>query len=281
MYPLVLLTALVLCSGYTNAQPSQNSVHSNSQTVLNSAKYIFRDANKEDIDDITIVLLDAFSPGAAFQYIRPEYQRYKEYAQYCLRTSLEEQWGNIDTETTFVKVVAVPETEAYDGRNERVVALGIWRLMTRNDAEMGATESFFQALHNGLSTWGSQLDTSHHSAKYNCSADLDVNQTRAADLHRQLDPAMIRYIEKAYPKQLYLDSLATHPDWDGNGFAAQNLYWGIEFAKSLEEPVTLIATPVGYPLYDDIGFRSLKNVSITTLDGWGGGALWLEVMEYS
>jgi hypothetical protein len=59
-----------------------------------------------------------------------------------------------------------------------------------------------------------------------------------------------------------------------------NLHWGFELANTSKIPVTLIATPAGYPLYDDIGFRGIKNITIETLDGWANGLLWFEVMEY-
>jgi hypothetical protein len=59
-----------------------------------------------------------------------------------------------------------------------------------------------------------------------------------------------------------------------------NLHWGFELANTSKIPVTLIATPAGYPLYDDIGFRGIKNITIETLDGWGNGLLWFEAMEY-
>jgi len=138
-----------------------------------------------------------------------------------------------------------------------------------------------QLFPSGIATAESQVSIGDSDTKYNCSANLDVNQTRAIDFDRQLRAAKSQYIDRAYLKQLYLNILATHPDWDGNGFAALNLDWGIGFAETLAEPVTLIATPAGYPLYKDVGFRSLKNVTIETLEGWEGKLLWLEVMEYS
>lgn len=43
-------------------------------------------------------------------------------------------------------------------------------------------------------------------------------------------------------------------------------------------PVTLLATPAGYPLYDSLGFESVENATISMLDGLG--ELWFEVMRW-
>lgn len=43
-------------------------------------------------------------------------------------------------------------------------------------------------------------------------------------------------------------------------------------------PVTLFATPAGYPLYDSMGFESVKNATMPMLDGLG--ELWFEVMRW-
>jgi hypothetical protein len=281
MYHCGFFTALILHICYTIALHPPNYIESSAQAILKSVDYQFRDAIKEDIDDIITVLLDAFSPSLAWQYTMPEYQRYKDYTRYCLRESLAQQWDDIDTDTIFVKVVAVPDATASGGRNERVVAVSAWALTARNATATSATQcNVAQMLQHGPPLCASQFGATDNNSRYNCSAELDTNQTRAADLDRQLDEAKTRYIDEVYPKQLYLGSLATHPDWDGHGFAALSLHWGIELAKALEEPVTLIATPAGYPLYNDTRFRSLKNVSIETLHGWEGGSLWYEMMVY-
>jgi hypothetical protein len=279
MYRSVFLTAVVLCTCYTVALGLQIGVKSSSQTILSNAAYHFRPAIKEDIDDITTVFVDAFSPGPVWQYAIPEYQRWKDYTWHCAQAALKQQWDNLDTDTTFIQVVAVPDTNASNERNERVVAFGTWVLKERDNTVTSAKEHSSQIFQIGTRDWKSQLDTSNTSSKYNCSANLDRNQTRTADFERQFR-AKTRFLDKAYPKQLYLNTLATHPDWDGYGFAVMNLHWGFELANTSKIPVTLIATPAGYPLYDDIGFRGIKNITIETLDGWGNGLLWFEAMEY-
>lgn len=278
----IALAALLLQCHYTIASQRQDTIRPSEQTILRPVKYHFRDANKEDIHDIVTVILDAFSPGASFRYTTPGYEQYKDQIKYCVEQDITRQWDHINTNSTSAKVVAVPVSDGADGRNERVVAISIWKQMDHNDTAMStALQSFIQRLQYGLLSRNSVPDdTININSRYNCSARLGTNQARAADLSRQLAAAQTQYLTNVYPKQLYLSALATHPDWDGHSFAAQSLHWGVQTAAKLEEPVTLIATPVGFPLYDSVGFRSLKNVSIETLDGWEGEKLWFEVMDY-
>lgn len=107
-----------------------------------------------------------------------------------------------------------------------------------------------------------------------------TNLTRAADFTRQNKAIERKYFDEKYPHQLYLHLLATHPDWDGNGFGARHCEWGMALSRELEPimPVTLFASPAGFPLYDSLGFESVKNATMPMLDGLGD--LWFEVMEW-
>ena len=112
--------------------------------------------------------------------------------------------------------------------------------------------------------------------------------------------------------QLYLNLLATHPEWDGNGFGARQVRWGLELSRNGdfgreregdgdvvvrdnladEEvrdeladgeakrtiPVTLLATPAGWPLYESLGFEGVENATIGMLDTMG--ELWFEVCKW-
>ena len=67
--------------------------------------------------------------------------------------------------------------------------------------------------------------------------------------------------------QFHLAALATHPDFQGRGYGEQLVLSGIEMAPVLDlDTVTLIATPVGEPVYFSLGFRSIANISITSVD---------------
>lgn len=97
------------------------------------------------------------------------------------------------------------------------------------------------------------------------------------------------YLQKPFERRLQLGLLATHPDWDGHGFASQHLHWGkAELARLNRElddsapqnqiPIVLVGTPAGYPLYASEGFKGVKNISVKRLDG--KGIFWWEAMVY-
>lgn len=140
------------------------------------------------------------------------------------------------------------------------------------------------------------------SPRFNCSAYLDINITRALHLSGHMDAAREEYLRGPLGPQLYLELLATHPAWDGNEFAAAHLRWGKALLGRLgvacggggddcddgggggaraggdDLPLTLMASPAGYPLYVSEGFEGLKNVTVERLDG--KGLLWDEVMKF-
>jgi hypothetical protein len=210
----------------------------------------------------------------------PEYQKWKDYTWHCFHAMFKQAWDQVDRDDVFVQVVAVPNSDFSVGRDERVVAFGIWVLNEHSTLATKGKELPLSIWHSDIREWSSRRNFSDLRAQYDCSAHLDTNQTRADDYTRQF-ASKTRFLHDAYPRQLYLNTLATHPDWNGRGFATMNLHWGFKLAKKLSSPVTLIATPTGYGLYDYLGFRTIKNITIETLDGWGRGSLWFEVMDYS
>ena len=114
-----------------------------------------------------------------------------------------------------------------------------------------------------------------------CTIIPGMNMTRAIDHDRQEAAISRKYIDHGLPRQLYLNLIATHPKWDGHGFAARHLQWGKELSQRLPEspwPITLLATPAGWPLYKSVGFEDVVNATVTMLDGLG--TLWYEVMRW-
>ena len=274
MFSQLFLTAL-LCI------PSFSQASSDSQAVLRSPDFIFRDSVREDLDDLTTVSLDAFSSGAAFKYIRIDDDSLKDYTWYCQRRLVGEVWELIDNVAAFGKVVAVPDPAAAGPRKERVVSCGFWIDSIANETAARALLPLLHTLQIGLPTPASDAVFARDvGAKYNCSAHLDINMTRSASMGSQMEAGKARYIDDVFPEHFYLAALSTHPDWDGHGFAAQSLTWGMDFAKERGEPATLIATPAGYPLYVAHGFQSVKNLTIETFSDWEGGAVWFEVMHW-
>lgn len=223
------------------------------QQILISPKFQLRDAQKSDLAAVTTIIVDAFAPSPVNRYIAPDYASHKAEYWQCVYEKLSEAADHADPGTTFVKVIAV---------EDKAVSVAIWNQLSQGD-------------HKGQS--GSLIE----SAISRCTNLPGTNVTRVEDFKKQMATIERDYFGLAYPHQLYLNLLATHPTWDGHGFAAMHLQWGKDKSLQLSDvawPVTLLATPAGFPLYDSVGFESTANVSIRTLDD--SDDLWFEVMQW-
>jgi hypothetical protein len=287
MYFNVSFLTLVLCATFVHASFWHPDNQHALQSLHHETKFIFRDAVKEDAADLSAVLYSAFSPSPTWSYARPDHAKFANYTQYCMRRTLEQMWEYIHWNSTFAKVVAIPDREQLGGseRTERVVAFGIWNRLENGTSVMrseNAVDPLLKILLTGLMRQKEQIETdTTMTEECDCAANLDTNLTRFDDYERQFSALKTKYIDKAYEEQFYLNTLATHSDWEGRGFASLNLRWGMQYAKEHQIPATLMASPIGYPVYDHYGFQSLKNVTIGTLEDYEGEGIWYEVMEWS
>lgn len=246
--------------------------------------FTFRNATLDDIDDITRVNMDAFKRGPSWSYFRQFADNDPNYTWTCQRELFKQLYLNITAgDSKIMKVISVPDESCH--RKERVVSFSYWGLVCPDTEEyFSSTSSTGPKL--GVFSRPMNIHTLPNSG-FDCEAHLDMNMTRIEHFQRAMLEAEYNYLDKPYGTQFRLDLLATHPDWDGNGFAARHLRWGKETLAELNHasenpehrmPLTLMATPAGYPLYISEGFEGLKNVTVERLDG--KGVLWFEVMKY-
>ena len=273
----VLRHALVLLLSITLG----SSTSMTAQHVLTDTTSIasLRAATWADIDEIITVAFDAFSPGTAFKYTNPGYEQYKDYAKYCKKEDVKKFFREGVPDGVFINVITVPRADAcvYDVcRDEKVVAFAGWKLVTKGDSD--DIRSFWGFVPPSSASDSVGTHKGIDKLEYNCSLRLDENITRSDDHQRQLEDAKEKYIDSQFDNQLWLEVLVTHPTWDGHNFGAMNLQWGQNLAKKKGLPITLIATPAGYPLYRSVGFEDIQNVTLELLDG--EGKLWYEAMKY-
>lgn len=303
--PSILSSLLLVSSHACHASPTPHQAPLSPSPVPPPAAgipFTFRNATLEDIDDITTVWYDAFRPWPMWNYI---YQFTDDvdplYRWTCQRESFLHmlQDDSQDIRATAVTVqVPDPSTpsprEGVAATRERVVSVAMWdfkelsRSHDREDSSSSSSSFMWSpallptSLHGG----GGSSSVSSPSP-FNCSAHLDINVTRALHHLKHMEAAQEKYLRGPLGPQFYLGLLATHPDWDGNGFAAAHLGWGKAQLGRLgagvgggggRVPLTLIATPAGYPLYVSQGFEGLKNVTVERLDG--EGLFWYEVMRF-
>jgi predicted N-acetyltransferase YhbS len=271
---LILLPLLTLISPIaslslpiTNNQqqplPSTKNAHTN-----NNLKTHFRDIQPADLPAITTILVEAFSPSATWHYLMPDLQHHKPEVWTCLHAQVEYAWETRNTSTSFGKIITVIQEE---DQEEIPASFSLWTIRHRekDSPSTSTTTSFFspQSIFSAL-----------HDP---CPIPPGTNLTRALKFARQNAAVEHKYFDLPYAHRFNLNLLATHPSWDGNGFGARHVQWGQNFSLTLEPkmPVTLLASPAGYPLYDSLGFESVKNATMPMLDDLG--QLWFEVMDWN
>ena len=94
-----------------------------------------------------------------------------------------------------------------------------------------------------------------------------MNITRALDMDHKFTVAKKKYLDQPFgSNQLYLDVLSTHPDFQLHGAATRLVSRGIEVGRENDINVTLIANPTAEGFYVHIGFESIVNISISSVD---------------
>jgi hypothetical protein len=273
----------------------------------NPITYNFRPATEADLPAITTITVEAFLPSAAWHYLIPDIKHHKQDIWNCLHDQIVQGWKHFDSNKTFLNVITVPPSSSSSNsenkNNEVPVSFAVWNVRTLEEEEEGA---FSSSTSSSLSV-DAILQT--------CLIPPGTNFTRAQDYDRQLQTILQRFFspsqESVWQDQLYLNLLATHPEWDGNGFGARQVKWGLELSRRLggrggggggegreegnvvvvgeeeegdEEatagsiPVTLLSSPAGWPLYESLGFEGVENATIGMLDGLG--ELWFEVCKW-
>ncbi|KAJ5172058.1 hypothetical protein N7492_004651 [Penicillium capsulatum] len=73
-------------------------------------------------------------------------------------------------------------------------------------------------------------------------------------------------------KDMMLDLLATHPDYQGRGVGTALLRWGMDQADAWQVRIYLESTPKGYPMYTKHGWRPVEEVTIDFSQNGGEGS---------
>jgi len=250
---------LLLGSAFGSAASDQSPLSVNQEVEQPNLQAIrIRNATLADLDDITDTFFEAFSSAPTYRY---SYQFREQFAAYhwrCMRAAFQHFMDAPFTGSFILKVIDFPTNE--DHNTSKVVAIALWEYpATRSTGIPGVLFAD------------------------NCTQHLDANMTRAIYTQRQFDAAKRRYLDNVYPPehQLYLNILATHPDYQGRGLGEAHCEWGLALAKQkladAVDYVTLIATPRGFPIYQSLGFESLTNMTIKGVDEQD--EFWFMVMK--
>ncbi|KAH9887133.1 hypothetical protein F4778DRAFT_434564 [Xylariomycetidae sp. FL2044] len=258
-----------------------------------------RDADADDVGDLVDVSIAAFSRAPLWRYIHPLYDDYVDYFRRCTERQLARELDHAlaSNGSGRVRVLSVPDDESESesasasGRSgcRRVVSFSAWNL-NRTGSSGSGTDAFWPLTLGLLSRRPSAHDDYDYDTGYdgddddvqgNCSLHLATNMTRAVQVEEAIARGEREYLDGVYgAQQAYLGGLATHPRWDGHGFAAAHLRWGMALADARGLPTTLSATPAGHPVYRSVGFGDVYNITVERLDGGDGEVFWFEVMKY-
>lgn len=111
-----------------------------------------------------------------------------------------------------------------------------------------------------------------------CSLHLEQNTTRVTSFNEQFTLLRRPYIVDAYTRQLYLEILATHPDFQGRGHASELVRWGVEKAREMGvKTVTVVCEQQVVRFYRENGFVELDEVDVRRLVE---GVLRFEAMRF-
>jgi ribosomal protein S18 acetylase RimI-like enzyme len=194
-----------------------------------------RNATISDAKAITNIVSSAFHDSPHWKYV---YQFMENFPEEHFNCMYREALQVIPHPDIITQVVILPNnTYPYE---MIPVASAIWVLPTAFNKSSGETH-FIPSLFNPLS----RTKCKHR----------DLNLTRAEDYRAQSDAAEEEYLNSVYARrnQLYLHSLATHPDYQRRGAAGALLTSGLQIGKDAYSTknvtATLIATEAGEPVY--------------------------------
>lgn len=232
-------------------------------------------------------MVDAFAPSRHWNYVYQFRKQNPEYHWECVRREIESAFLPRNEKKFDINVIDDFVDDGDGGVVEKAVSVGIWQAKGEEDHggqgdEVWPFASFprWPGTQNGEGQrHGDQADAKGQQI-LNCSAHFDVNLTRVVHCNAELGAYQRKYLDDVYPRQMYLNLLATHPDFDGRGYGAAQVEWGKSRERSDDagRNITLIATPAGYELYKMIEFEKMKNLTLTTVEG--EMLSWFEVMAW-
>jgi ribosomal protein S18 acetylase RimI-like enzyme len=243
VYGWVLLLALAqTCTPSPNVQ----------EQVPISTTLTIRNATMSDAKAITNIILSAFHDEPHWKYVYQFMDDFPEEHFNCMYRAARQVIPHPDVIT---QIVLLPNNTYPHGVIP--VATSIWVLPTAFN-KSSDDGNFLPSLFNPFS---------RTECKYR-----NVNLTRAEDYQNQSDAAEEKYLDSVYAprNQLYLNTLATHPNYQRRGAGGALLNSGLQIGKKAYSTknvtATLIATEAGEPVYLHLGWESMHNFTVKSLD---------------
>lgn len=192
----------------------------------------------------TDALWNMFLPRAAFKDAV-----FKEHVSQLLR-----QYLDPNNKDWLISVVELPEKDITPGA-PHIASFAIWDMATATGKAKTSIES----------------DKVAPAASETASRYL----TRFTTFNNAMSQGRDKSFA-AFEKRMFLKLIATHPEYEGEGYAKALLRAGYELARKTEAAVTVFAGPRGYVFFSGLGFADRGPLSINT----GGDDVTIKAMSF-
>jgi ribosomal protein S18 acetylase RimI-like enzyme len=192
-----------------------------------------RPATNDDFDAILAIATATSSTDSLWNMLMPR-AAFKDAAFKEHISQLLKQYIDPENKDWLVTVVELPDKDITPGA-PHVASFAIWDMTsTSNSANKSAVESDNIAAPAGDSSKSRYL-------------------TRFITFNNAMSEGRSKSF-KAFNKFMYLKAMATHPEYEGEGYAKALLRAGYEIARKNEAAVTVFAGPRGYVFFSGLGF---------------------------
>jgi GNAT superfamily N-acetyltransferase len=217
-----------------------------------------RQATHGDLEDLTWVLVASYPSDPIYPYRFPNRHLYPEdFVVHC-RLKCEEY---LDTST--VHVYECPTIN--DPEKRRVVAFSVWDLQQplqpgplSSHHEKSKKKGDSPLMHHRQQNADADSPTLANDATQTRSARRDANFERMDAFRDACAAAKAGLFDSRYTRgHLFLKVLLCHPDYRRRGIGSKLLIRGILRAAYDNLYTTLFSSPMGYPLYQKLGFKEV------------------------
>ncbi|EEA26208.1 hypothetical protein TMatcc_005538 [Talaromyces marneffei ATCC 18224] len=210
---------------------------------------IIKFAERDDIPELVRVWLAAERTNLLMFYHFPTEESRSEYA----REVIKQFEDNFDQPHLLILKAVDPETK-------QIAAMAVWQKMGYKDC--ARSDGLFAAA--GLMLNGT-LESSRDGFTPN-----SVTQSLERYIATQFEQFLASWSRDS--KHLYLALLMTDPRFQRRGIGTAMLEWGHEHADEAGIPAFLIASPVGHPLYQHVGWKDVDTSLEIDMSQWAGRA---------
>jgi GNAT superfamily N-acetyltransferase len=206
-------------------------------------------AERDDIPELVRVWLAAERTNLLMFYHFPTEESKSEYAKQVIKQFED----NFDKPHLLILKAVDPDTN-------QITALAVWQ--KRGYKLSAQTDKLFAAA-------GIMLNGALES-----SSDGVCSNTVIQSLERYIETQFEQFLASwsRSSKHLYLALLMTDPRFQRRGIGTAMLEWGHKQADQAGVPAFLIASPVGHPLYQHVGWKDVDTPLQIDLSRWAAGA---------